>query len=106
MEGIPLTLEFSGGINLVSHDAGNGLLNILHPFCHLGVAHLVHLLDELVVLLPERHLVAVCLDSEMIASYFPAAMVLNVVVSLQVINHICCLHRKVTAVNSCHLFFS
>ena len=28
----------------------------MHPLSHLGVAHLVHLLDELVVFWPERHL--------------------------------------------------
>merc|ERR1719435_222509 len=28
MEGISLTLEFSGGVDLVCHNAGNGLLNI------------------------------------------------------------------------------
>ena len=56
IEGVPLTLELSRGVDLVSHDAGNWLFHILHPLSHLGVAHLVHLLDELVVFLPERHL--------------------------------------------------
>ena len=32
------------------------LLNVLHPLSHLGVAHLVDLLDELIVFLPESHL--------------------------------------------------
>jgi hypothetical protein len=32
------------------------LLYVLHPLGHLLVAHVVHLLDEVVVLLPERHL--------------------------------------------------
>ena len=32
------------------------LFNILHPLSHLGVAHLVDLLDELIVFLPESHL--------------------------------------------------
>ena len=31
------------------------LFNILHPLGHLGVAHVVDILDEVVVLLPERH---------------------------------------------------
>ena len=35
------------------------LLDILHPLSHLGVAHVVDILDEGVVLLPERHLLAV-----------------------------------------------
>ena len=35
------------------------LLDILHPLGHLGVAHVVDILDEGVVLLPERHLLAV-----------------------------------------------
>ena len=35
------------------------LLNILHPLGHLGVAHVVDILDEGVILLPERHLLAV-----------------------------------------------
>ena len=35
------------------------LFNILHPLGHLGVAHVVDILDEGVILLPERHLLAV-----------------------------------------------
>ena len=31
------------------------LLDILHPLSHLLVAHVVDILDEVVVLLPERH---------------------------------------------------
>merc|ERR1719170_39487 len=58
MEVIPLPLELSRGIDLVSHDASDGLLNVLHPLGHLAVAHLIDLLDELVVFLPERHLKA------------------------------------------------
>merc|ERR1719192_907262 len=58
LEVIPLPLELSRGVDLVSHDASDGLLNILHPLGHLAVAHLVDLLDELVVFLPERHLKA------------------------------------------------
>merc|ERR1719429_47584 len=56
MEVIPLPLELSRGVDLVSHDASDGLLNVLHPLGHLAVAHLIDLLDELVVFLPERHL--------------------------------------------------
>merc|ERR1719402_2100575 len=58
MEVIPLPLELSRGVDLVSHDASDGLLNVLHPLGHLAVAHLIDLLDELVVFLPERHLKA------------------------------------------------
>merc|ERR1719494_327340 len=49
MEVIPLPLELSRGVDLVSHDASDGLLNVLHPLGHLAVAHLIDLLDELVV---------------------------------------------------------
>ena len=56
MEIVTFSFELSRGINLVGHDPGDGFLNILHPLGHLGVAHLVDLLDELVVLLPESHL--------------------------------------------------
>ena len=56
MEVVPLALELGRGVDLVGHDAGDGLLHVLHPLGHLVVPHVVHLLDELVVLLPERHL--------------------------------------------------
>ena len=84
MEVIPLPLELSRGVDLVSHDPGDGLqihnviiipshfywrqliqdqhrtqtnlLNILHPLGHLVVAHVVDILDKGIVLLPERHL--------------------------------------------------
>ena len=40
-----------GGAHLL-----DGHLHVVHPLHHLGVAGVVHLLDEGVVLLPERHL--------------------------------------------------
>ena len=55
MKVITFAFEFGGGVDFVSHDAGDGLLNVLHPFNHLGLTHDVHVLDERVVLLPERH---------------------------------------------------
>ena len=55
MEIVPLALEFSRGVDFVGHDPGDGLLNILHPLDHLGLPHDVDILDEGVVLLPERH---------------------------------------------------
>ena len=55
MEVVSLPFEFSGGVDFVSHDTGDGLLNVLHPLGHLAVAHLIDLFDELVVFLPERH---------------------------------------------------
>ena len=58
MECVPLSFELSGGVDFVSHDAGDGLLHVLHPLGHLVVPHVVHLLDELVVLLPESHVEA------------------------------------------------
>merc|ERR1719341_249219 len=58
IESVSLTLELSRGVNLVCHDAGNGLLHILHPLSHLGVSHLIDLLDKLIILLPETHLEA------------------------------------------------
>ena len=56
MEVVPLTLELCGSVDLVRHDPGDSLLHILHPLQHLGVAHVVDILDEVVVLLPEGHL--------------------------------------------------
>ena len=50
------SLELGRGVDLVGHDASDGLLNVLHPLDHLGLTHDVHVLDERVVLLPERHL--------------------------------------------------
>ena len=55
VEVVSLSLELSWRVDPVGHDARDGLLNILHPLGHLGVAHLVDVLDEVVVLLPERH---------------------------------------------------
>ena len=56
MEVVALTLELGRSVDLVGHDPGDGLLHVLHPLGHLGVPHVVDLLDEGVVLLPERHL--------------------------------------------------
>ena len=56
MEVVPLTLELGRSVDFVSHDPGDCLLDILHPLQHLGVAHVVDILDEVVVLLPESHL--------------------------------------------------
>ena len=56
MEVVTFTLELCRSVDFVSHDPGDGLLDILHPFSHLGVAHLIDLLNELVIFLPERHL--------------------------------------------------
>merc|ERR1719370_447970 len=55
MEVVPLTLDLSRGVDLVGHDASDGLLNILHPLSHLLVAHVIDILDEGIVLLPEGH---------------------------------------------------
>ena len=59
VKGISFSLELSTGVDLVSHDPRDGSLNILHPLGHLVMPHVVHLLDKLVVLLPESHLEAV-----------------------------------------------
>ena len=56
MEVVTLTLELGGGVDFVSHDPGDSLLDVLHPFNHLGLTHDVDLLDEGVILLPESHL--------------------------------------------------
>ena len=53
---ITLPLELRGGVDFVGHDLGDGLLHVLHPLQHLGVAHVVDILDERIVLLPESHL--------------------------------------------------
>ena len=56
MKVVSFSLELGGGVDLVCHDPGDVLLNVLHPLRHLLVPHVVHILDEGVVLLPERHL--------------------------------------------------
>jgi hypothetical protein len=56
MKVVSFPLELGGGVDLVGHDPGDGLLDVLHPLDHLGLPHQVHVLDERVVLLPERHL--------------------------------------------------
>ena len=53
---VSFSFEFCRGVNLVRHYARDSLLHILHPFSHLVVAHIVHLLDEGIVLLPKGHL--------------------------------------------------
>ena len=53
---VPLSLELGGGVDLVGHDPPNGLVHVVHPLGHPGQSHVIHLLDELIVLLPERHL--------------------------------------------------
>ena len=58
VEVVPLALEFSRCVDFVSHDSGNGLLYIFHPFHHLGLPHKVHILDKRIIFLPERHLAA------------------------------------------------
>ena len=56
MEVVTLALELCGSVDLVGHDPGDGLLDILHPLNHLGLTHDVDILDERIILLPERHL--------------------------------------------------
>ena len=56
MKVVSFSLELSRGVDLVCHDPGDVLLNVLHPLRHLLVPHVVDILDEGVVLLPERHL--------------------------------------------------
>ena len=56
MEVVPLPLELSRCVHLVGHDPRDGLLDVLHPLEHLRVAHVIDILDEVVVFLPERHL--------------------------------------------------
>ena len=58
MEVVSFSLELCRRVDLVSHDARDGLLDVLHPLHHLGLTHDVHILDERIVLLPERHLEA------------------------------------------------
>lgn len=52
---ILLPLELRGGVDLAGADLLDGHLDVVHPLHHLGVPGVVHLLDEPVVLLPERH---------------------------------------------------
>ena len=56
MEVVTLPLKLSRGVDLVGHDASDGLLDILHPLNHLGLSHDVDILDEGIILLPESHL--------------------------------------------------
>ena len=56
MEVVAFSLELGRCVHLVGHDSGDSLLDILHPLGHLGVAHLIDLLNKLVIFLPERHL--------------------------------------------------
>ena len=60
VEIVTFPLEFSRGVDSVGHDPGDGFLHILHPFCHLGVSHIVDLLDEGVIFLPKSHLGNLC----------------------------------------------
>ena len=60
MEVVTFPLEFGRRVNFVCHDPGDGLFNIFHPFNHLGLTHDVHVLDERIIFLPERHLECLC----------------------------------------------
>jgi hypothetical protein len=55
VEVVSLALKLSRRVDLVCHDACDGLFHILHPLHHLGLPHKVDILDEGIVLLPERH---------------------------------------------------
>ena len=55
VEVVALTLKLGRGVDLVGHDARDGLLYVLHPLDHLCLAHQVDILDERVIFLPERH---------------------------------------------------
>lgn len=55
MKVVSLSLELSRGVHFVGHDPGNGLLHILHPFKHLLMTHVIDILDEVVIFLPESH---------------------------------------------------
>ena len=52
---VPLSLELGGGVDLVCHDPADGLVHVVHPLRHPGESHVIDLLDELIVFLPERH---------------------------------------------------
>ena len=52
---VSFTFEFSWGVHFVCHDSGNGFFQCFHPFCKLGVPHVIDLFDELVIFLPESH---------------------------------------------------
>ena len=56
MEVVALALELGRGVDLVGHDPGDCLLNILHPFDHFRLTHNVDILDERIILLPKSHL--------------------------------------------------
>ena len=55
MEVVLLPLELSAGVDAGGAHLLYGHLHVVHPLDHLGVAGVIHLLDEGVVLLPERH---------------------------------------------------
>ena len=55
MEVVSFTLEFSWGVNLISHDSGDSFFNILHPLDHFGLAHKVDILNKRVIFLPKCH---------------------------------------------------
>jgi hypothetical protein len=60
VEVVSLALELGRCIDLVCHNPRDGLLYVLHPLKHLHVSHFVDFFDEVVVLLPERHLESCC----------------------------------------------
>ncbi len=56
MEIVLFSLELGGGVDLGGADFLDGHLHVVHPLDHLGIPGVIHLPDEGVVLLPERHL--------------------------------------------------
>ena len=56
LEVVLLPLELGGGVDLAGAHLGYGHLHVVHPLDHLCIPGVIHLPDEGVVLLPERHL--------------------------------------------------
>ena len=71
MKVIFLSLELSGGVDLGRADLLDGHLHIVHPLDHLAVPGVVHLPDEGVVLLPERHVEALSAAEALTSLTFP-----------------------------------
>ena len=56
MEVVFFSFELGRGVDFGGADFLYGHLHVVHPLHHLAVPGVVHLPDEGVVLLPERHL--------------------------------------------------
>ena len=72
MEVVFFSFELGGGVDFGGADFLYGHLHIVHPLHHLAVPGVVHLPDEGVVLLPERHVEGLSASEALTTPHIPS----------------------------------